>query len=329
MSRRLPNDPQDRSMNKTSFFKPTLLASAAFAALATFAGCSGLPDDNAALLQARSDYAAAQADPATRELAARELKQAGESLDRANAAFAQRDGRTEVDHLAYLAEQRIAIARTTGRQKVAEKQVADADAVRAKARLAARTDEADAAQRDAAASQQQARSAQLQAQASQRDAEASQRDARAAQDQAADAQARNASLEAELKDMNAKQTDRGLVVTIGDVLFDTDRAQLRSGGERSVEKLAQFLKQYPQRTARVEGFTDSTGSEEHNQLLSGRRADAVRMAKVGLGVGADRISTHGYGEAFPVAGNDSAGGRQMNRRVEVILSDDNGRIAPR
>ena len=184
-------------------------------------------------------------------------------------------------------------------------------------------------QRDAAASQRQARTAQLQAQASQRDSEAAQRDARAAQDQAADAQARNAQLEAELKDMNAKQTDRGLVVTIGDVLFDTDRAQLKAGGERSVEKLAQFLKQYPQRSARVEGFTDSTGSEDHNQLLSGRRADAVRMAMVGLGVGADRISTHGYGEAFPVAGNDSAGGRQMNRRVEVILSDDSGAIPPR
>ena len=98
---------------------------------------------------------------------------------------------------------------------------------------------------------------------------------------------------------------------------------------RNVEKLVAFLNEYPQRKALIEGFTDSTGSESHNQELSGRRADAVRSALVDTGVGRGRITTQGYGEAYPVAGNDSSGGRQMNRRVEIVLSDEDGSIVPR
>ena len=110
---------------------------------------------------------------------------------------------------------------------------------------------------------------------------------------------------------------RGMVVTIGDVLFDTDRAEIRSGGRRNMEKLAAFLKANPERKAMIEGFTDSTGSDVHNRELSGRRADAVMGALVEMGIGSSRLSAHGYGEAYPVAGNGSIGGRQMNRRVEI------------
>lgn len=164
-------------------------------------------------------------------------------------------------------------------------------------------------------SRQESQDAQQQAAASQRDA--------------ADAQARSGDLEAQLRELNAKKTARGLVVTIGDVLFETGNAQLRSGGTHDVEKLAGFLKRNPQRQALIEGFTDSVGSESSNLALSNRRAEAVRSAIVDLGVGRDRLRTEGYGEAYPVAGNDSSSGRQMNRRVEIIVSDDNGRIAPR
>ena len=119
------------------------------------------------------------------------------------------------------------------------------------------------------------------------------------------------------------------VITIGDVLFETDNAQLRSDGMRNIDKLAGFLVKFPRRSALIEGFTDSTGSDSHNQALSGRRADAVRTAMVDRGVGRDRLSTRGYGEAYPVAGNDSSSGRQMNRRVEIILSDEGGSVTPR
>jgi outer membrane protein OmpA-like peptidoglycan-associated protein len=297
-------------MNKhTPVFSMTLIA------LAALAGCSTVPPTNAMLEQARSEYRVADADPQVRNLAGGELKQASDALARADAAFVAHDKSIEVDHFAYIAKQRIAIAEETARQKSAEAQVANANATRDSIRLAARTDEADAAKRAAA-------DAQLQSQASQRQAAASQL-------QASDAQVRNAQLEAQLRDMNAKKTDRGMVVTIGDVLFDTDKSLLKAGGMRNVEKLAGFFKQYPQRKALVEGFTDSTGSEGHNQELSGQRADAVRSALVDMGVDSTRISTHGYGEAYPVAGNDSSSGRQLNRRVEIVLSDDSGVITPR
>ena len=311
--------------------------------IAALAGCNSLPANNSLLEEARSDYRTAQNNPQTVNLAAGELKQAGDSLNKANDAWVRHENSAEVDHLAYLAKQRVAIAQETARQKAAEMGVANANMARDQVRLAARTQEADTAQRSAAAAQRQSEQSQRESEAAQRQSEASQRQSEAAQrqseasqrqsdasqQQAKDAEMRTSQLEAELKDLNAKKTDRGMVITIGDVLFDTNKAQLKSGGMRSVGKLAGFFKQYPQRKALVEGFTDSTGSESTNQELSDRRANAVRTALVDMGVSSDRIATHGYGEAYPVADNDSAGSRQLNRRVEIILSNDDGNIAPR
>ena len=298
-------------------------------ALAVMAGCSTTPSPNARLDEARSNYRMAQDDPQTRDMAGAEMRQASDALNKANDAWTRNESPAEVDHLAYLAKQRVLVAQEVARQKNAELAVTQADAARDKLRLEARTNEADTAQRSAEASQRQAASAQRQAAASQGQAEVSRQQADAAKQQADEALARSSQLETQLRDLNAKKTDRGLVVTLGDVLFDTNQAQLKSGGVRSVEKLGIFLKQYPQRRALVEGFTDSVGSEGTNQNLSARRADAVRAALVNLGVSGDRIATQGYGEAYPVAGNDSAGGRQMNRRVEIVLSAEDGSIAPR
>jgi len=298
-------------------------------ALAVMAGCSTTPSPNARLDEARSNYRMAQDDPQTRDMASAEMRQASDALNKANDAWTRNESPAEVDHLAYLTKQRVLVAQEVARQKNAELAVTQADAARDKLRLEARTNEADTAQRSAEASQRQAASAQRQAAASQGQAEVSRQQADAAKQQADAALARSSQLEAQLRDLNAKKTDRGLVVTLGDVLFDTNQAQLKSGGVRSVEKLGLFLKQYPQRRALVEGFTDSVGSEGTNQDLSARRADAVRAALVNLGVSGDRIATQGYGEAYPVAGNDSAGGRQMNRRVEIVLSAEDGSIAPR
>ncbi|MFA5243283.1 MAG: OmpA family protein [Sulfuricella sp.] len=79
----------------------------------------------------------------------------------------------------------------------------------------------------------------------------------------------------------------------------------------------------------IEGYTDNAGGDSFNQALSDRRANAVRVALLDMGTSSDRITTRGYGEAFPVAGNDTAASRQLNRRVEIILSDENGNIVPR
>lgn len=142
-------------------------------------------------------------------------------------------------------------------------------------------------------------------------------------------QARTAEADRLRTELNAKQTDRGMTITLGDVLFDTGKSQLKSGSERSLQKLTQFLRANPKRSVSVEGFTDSVGSEEYNQQLSERRANAVREALIGQGVEPDRISASGYGKAFPVAGNETPTGRQLNRRVEIVVSDDNKKITPR
>jgi outer membrane protein OmpA-like peptidoglycan-associated protein len=113
------------------------------------------------------------------------------------------------------------------------------------------------------------------------------------------------------------------------VHFDTNRAVLRGGEFPGAANLVDFLRQHPKRTATIEGFTDSRGGEDANVVLSQRRASAVRDVLVGHGAPAERLSVHGYGEAYPVAGNDTATGRQMNRRVEIVLSHEDGTTAGR
>lgn len=324
-------------MNNHRFLPMTLIA------FAVLAGCNSLPASNSLLDQARSDYSNAQASPQVTGLAAGELKQASDSLDKANSAWTKRENSALVDHLAYVAKQQVAIAQETASEKAAQLAVANASAERDRVRLDARTREADAAQRSAEYSRRQSEASQRTAEASQRSAEASQRqaeterlaandaqlNAQAARQQTQDAESRSRQLEAQLKEMEAKKTDRGMVITLGDVLFDTNQSQLKSGGMRNVQKLADFFKQYPQRKVMIEGFTDSTGSDSRNQTLSDQRAYSVRTALVGMGIGTDRITSRGYGEAYPIAGNDTAAGRQLNRRVEIIVSDESGNIAPR
>lgn len=304
--------------------------------LATLAACSLTPPKNSPLDEARSNYAAAQSNPQVVRLAPGELGQAGDALNQANDAWNKSEDAARIDHLAYVAKQRVAIAEETARQKASEMTSASAAATRDRMRLDARTTEADTAQRNAEASQRQseasqrsAEASQRQSEASQRSAEASQRESEASQRQAQDADARSKRLEAQLKELDAKKTARGLVITLGDVLFDTNKAQLSPGGMRGVQKLADILQQYPQRNVLVEGFTDSIGSSASNQDLSERRARAVRTALQDTGISAERIANRGYGQSFPVASNATAAGRQLNRRVEIVVSEDDKTIAPR
>ncbi|CAO3413783.1 OmpA family protein [Azospirillum doebereinerae] len=135
-------------------------------------------------------------------------------------------------------------------------------------------------------------------------------------------QARNSELEQQLRDLQAQRTERGLVMTLGDILFTTGRADLTTGAFDRVERLAQFMQRYPARTVRIEGHTDSTGNADSNLRLSEARAQAVRDALTARGVNPSRIITQGFGEAQPVAANTNDSGRQQNRRVDVVISDD-------
>lgn len=141
--------------------------------------------------------------------------------------------------------------------------------------------------------------------------------------------ARDAQIKQLQQSLNAKQTERGTLVTFGDVLFDLNKAELKSSGLVNVNKLAQFLQENPDRKVIVEGYTDSTGAASYNQSLSERRANSVRMSLVKMGVDPTRIVAQGYGKEYPVADNGSTSGRAMNRRVEVTISNDNQPVAPR
>jgi outer membrane protein OmpA-like peptidoglycan-associated protein len=297
-------------MNKSNF-QPAALVLALAAALSA---CSSAPTTTSLLDQTRGDYMAAQNNPAVAQYAQSEWRQATAALDRANEAAARKENAAEVDKLAYLAKQRIGVAQEVAKQKGAEASVADAARQRDQIRLEARTVEAERAKRGAEQAQAEAEAAKAQADA-----------ARLATEQQAgatrDAQAKADALAAQLAELQAKQTERGIVITFGDVLFNTDQAVLTEGGQRTIRKLADVLQQNPDRSVMVEGFTDSTGTSSHNLELSQRRAEAVRSALMGMGVEGTRVATRGYGEAYPVAGNDSAGNRQLNRRVEIVLSE--------
>ncbi len=111
-----------------------------------------------------------------------------------------------------------------------------------------------------------------------------------------------------------------------DILFDVNSAVLDSGGRGTLEEVAGVLSEYPKTAVVVQGHTDSTGSEEHNQALSERRATSVKNYLVGRGVDEDRLAALGFGEGSPVASNDSERGRQENRRVDILLKANAGPV---
>ena len=259
------------------------------------AGCASIPQPNAALESARVAVQAAEADPNVSKYAALDLDAAKKQLAVAEAA-AMHHEEAAIAQPAYLAAQtaRLATARATA--KADDARVAAGQAERDKIQLDART-------RDVAKANMAT------------DAAVGQRD------QATDKAAR---LQAEVDQLKATPTPRGLVLTLGDVLFDTGKAQLNPGSARKLDQLAKFLTDQPERRVQIDGFTDSVGTESYNQDLSQLRADAVKSALIVRGINPSRIGSQGYGKGFPVANNSDSGGRQLNRRVEVVIGEDNG-----
>jgi outer membrane protein OmpA-like peptidoglycan-associated protein len=118
---------------------------------------------------------------------------------------------------------------------------------------------------------------------------------------------------------NLKETSRGLVISLSDILFDVGKASLKPGAEASVRKISAVLQQYPNHQISVEGYTDSQGSDTFNQKLSEDRANSVKQILIAGGVDPVLISSKGFGKAKPVASNDTPEGRQANRRVEIVV----------
>lgn len=133
--------------------------------------------------------------------------------------------------------------------------------------------------------------------------------------------AEKAQLEQQLAELQAEKTERGMVMTLGDVLFATGKADLMPGAVTTVTRLARFMQQYPEKTVLIEGHTDSTGGAAMNLRLSENRANAVRSVLLSEGISGNRIETTGYGMSKPVASNNTVEGRQRNRRVEIVIQN--------
>jgi outer membrane protein OmpA-like peptidoglycan-associated protein len=277
--------------------------------------CVSMPQPNAALEAARTAVSTAESDPNAVKYAALDLEAAKNNLAAAEDAYAHhRD--MAVGQPAYLAAQNARLAEARGAAKAYDARVAQGQIERDQITLAARTREADNAKLSAANAKQEAAVAN--------------QEAALANQQAANANEQASRAQAELDAMKATPTPRGMVLTLGDVLFDTGRSQLKPGGGRKIDQLAQFLTEHPGRRVQVDGFTDSVGSDAYNEELSQRRADSVKEALLEHGIDPSRIGSEGYGKAYPVATNSESGGRQLNRRVEVVIGDDNGRpVGPR
>jgi len=262
--------------------------SASLVTALAIAGCASNPQPNAALESARSAVRSAEADPNVAKYAALDLQAAQKELQQADdAAMHHQDA--AISQPAYLAGQTAKLAQLHASAKADDARVAAGQAERDQIQLQARAREA--ANANMARDQEAAKASQLQA---------------------------------EVDALKAKPTDRGLVLTLGDVLFDTGKATLNSGASRKLDSLVQFLTEHPDRRVEIDGFTDSVGSDSYNQELSQRRADAVKAALVGRGIDPTRVNTEGYGKEFAVASNTDASGRQQNRRVEVVIGGENG-----
>jgi outer membrane protein OmpA-like peptidoglycan-associated protein len=261
------------------------------------AGCASTPRPNEALESARTVVQAAEADPNAAKYAALDLQTAKTDLAVADAAFARND-EPGIAQPAYMAAQNARLAQLKGAAKADDARVAAGQAERDSIVLAARTNQVDSANRATDA-------------------------AKVARDQATDNAAR---LQAEVDALKAKPTDRGLVLTLGDVLFNTGSSTLSPGAGRNLDRLVAFLTEHPDRLVQIDGFTDSVGTDSFNLDLSQRRADAVRSDLLSRGVSSARVATQGYGKAYPVADNSESGGRQLNRRVEVVIGADDGAV---
>jgi outer membrane protein OmpA-like peptidoglycan-associated protein len=269
------------------------------AVAAALAGCATAPQRSEQIEQARAAIENLSQEPMAQQAAGRDLESARKALDDAEGALKAKQPMPVVDHYAYLAQRHAEAGEARVAEAKSRQEVARAENDRNKILLESR--ERDAMSAQAAADRARA-------------------DAAASQQQLANAQR-------QLADLQAKQTDRGVVVTLGDVLFDTGQSTLKPGADLAVNRLATYLSQNPNTKVLIEGHTDSRGSDAYNDALSERRAHAVATALESRGVAASQVQTAGRGKDYPVASNETAEGRQQNRRVEIVFSDNAGRFA--
>jgi outer membrane protein OmpA-like peptidoglycan-associated protein len=291
------------------------------AAIAVICGCSGLPERVEPLEQAREDIRKLEQDPLANEAASSDLAAARDALTQADNAYEDKEDLDVIEHYAYVAQRHADVSEQRIEEAHAKETIAQGELERNRVLLQSR-------EREAARLAEQSRVAESRSQEAEQRNLALATQAEAAQRQAAEASQRAQQLESELTNLQAKQTERGLVLTLGDVLFDTAQATLKPGAASTMDRLAQFMRDYGERQVKIEGHTDSRGDETYNIGLSERRAMAVRDALLQRGIEPQRIRTVGLGEGYPVASNDTQAGMQQNRRVEIVISDEQGSFPP-
>lgn len=274
----------------------------AAAVTGTLAACASTPKTIAELETARAVVPQVESSPRA-GVAASQIAQARKSLDRANKLAEDRAKLEDIQFEASVAAKNAQIANEKILTAQAKEEISKGEAQRQAVLLEAR-------ERENARRTQQA--------------QMSAEEAELARQRAMGAEQKAQELEKQLADLKGKQTDRGLVITLGDVLFDTGMSTLKPGAYTTVDRLAAALKDSPDRKVVIEGHTDSMGSDEYNQELSQRRAQAVQAALMQRGVNSGQITAYGKGETFPVASNDNSAGRQQNRRVELVFANDKG-----
>lgn len=290
--------------------KNKLLGMVASAAVVMAAGCASLPEQIEELDRARAVVETVDQDPMADQVAGSEIEAAKQALMRADSAKNNNEDLDVVKHEAYLAQRHAEIAQERIGEARARERIEASEAERTQVLLEVRTAQAERAEAQAA---RQGRLAETRAEEAERQRERAEQ----ALDQAEE-------LEESLAELKAEQTERGLVLTLSDVLFDTDRAELKPGAAGAIDQLTSFLEENPDRRLLIEGHTDASGPDEYNRSLSADRADAVRNALIENNIAPNRLRTEGMGEAYPVASNETSAGRQQNRRVEIIVSDQDG-----
>ncbi len=256
---------------------------AATVASLLLAGCSGAPLRPEGADQVRGKLTQLQSDAQLASRAPVALKDAELAVRAAEKPQQERD---KGEHLVFIADRKVDIAFALAESRLLIDQRKILQEERANMLLDSRTREADRARMEASA-----------------------------------AQGQTDALRQQIAELNAKDTERGLVVTLGDLLFDTGKAELKSGATRNLTKLAVFLNTYKDRSVLIEGHTDNVGSEHSNLLLSQQRAESVKSWLENQGIASHRLVASGKGESSPVAGNESGSGRQLNRRVEVVIEN--------
>jgi outer membrane protein OmpA-like peptidoglycan-associated protein len=269
--------------------------------------CATPPQRNDQLEQARLAVQSLEQDPDAQVAAASQLRDARNDLQHANQAFENRDSPEQVTYLAYLADREAQAGKEHASAYRANQELAKGNEERSRILLEARNQEVTQA----------------------RQAEASQAlQTQAARQQAQQAQAQLQKERQDLASLKARQTARGLELTIAsDVLFDTGSATLKPGATLQLNRLADYMRDSSKTRIIVEGYTDNRGSAAYNQQLSEERAQAVVSVLGTQGIGQDRLRTVGRGKEFPVASNGTSAGRQQNRRVDIILSDASGQFS--